>query len=981
MRKHVRKIWCFFLLLHLAVMGAASAFPALAAQEPAKTVRVGYYKGDEDFQDGFSNEERKSGYAYEYYQALSALTNWNYEYIYGSREEVISQLLTGEVDIVAGVYQTDKRSGQALFSKHDMGLKGEERYFAVNINRADLLDELNDAQDTLLASTPDFMTLLWQKYYGSNSGIQVLTNREKTWLNEKGSLNIGYVKGILPLSDQTEDGTPTGVIKELVSLLSAYIKIPLNLICYDNVALMEAGLRDGEIDAAFPIYSDFWITENKGFFQTDAFLSDRVMIVYEGDYRGDLMDKIALTETGVGQRYYVSIYYPNSETTYYATKADSIAAIKRGEVNCMIGCSSIFQRYFMEHAGYEDLNIAYLDTSENFGIAVSRGESILVEILNKAIRQMDNTVLTSAMVQYSNVEVSYTFIEFIRHYSIGVIAVLCVFFSILLRMYISFRRKTKFFNEEQAKTRAALEDALRAANVASDAKTSFLSSMSHDIRTPLNGIIGMTAIAGAHMDDPSRVQDCLMKITSSGKHLLALINEVLDMAKIESGEIHLNEELLDLSALVDDLITMNKPQSDAKQQNLVVHILNISHEKVIGDSLRLQQVFTNLVSNAIKYTPAGGEIEITLSEKPSGSPKLGRFEFMVQDNGIGMSEDYLPHVFEAFTRADNASVAHIQGTGLGLAIVHNIVHMMNGDITVESTLGQGSKFTVTLFMKLQDTEDIPYEDFVDLNILVVDDDQVICESTCILLSELGMKGEWVVSGRAAVDQVELRYNSGRDYFAVLLDWKMPDMDGIATTREIRRRVGDHVPIIIISAYDWSAIEKEARMAGANGFIGKPLFKSRLVHLFGQLLNHEMEENGPGLRELTEQTDFSGKRVLLAEDNEINAEIAMEVLSMLGLAAEWAHDGKEAVDCMKTSPSGYYDCVFMDVQMPVMNGLDAAKAIRDLPHPDAKTIPIFAMTANAMAEDVKAVLAAGMNEHIAKPLDFRVLMNVLNKYLR
>ena len=275
----------------------------------------------------------------------------------------------------------------------------------------------------------------------------------------------------------------------------------------------------------------------------------------------------------------------------------------------MIGCSSIFQRYFMEHAGYEDLNIAYLDTSENFGIAVSRGESILVEILNKAIRQMDNTVLTSAMVQYSNVEVSYTFIEFIRHYSIGVIAVLCVFFSILLRMYISFRRKTKFFNEEQAKTRAALEDALRAANVASDAKTSFLSSMSHDIRTPLNGIIGMTAIAGAHMDDPSRVQDCLMKITSSGKHLLALINEVLDMAKIESGEI------------------------------------------------------TNLVSNAIKYTPAGGEIEITLSEKPSGSPKLGRFEFMVQDNGIGMSEDYLPHVFEAFTRADNASVAHIQGTG------------------------------------------------------------------------------------------------------------------------------------------------------------------------------------------------------------------------------------------------------------------------------------------------------------------------------
>ncbi len=664
----------------------------------------------------------------------------------------------------------------------------------------------------------------------------------------------------------------------------------------------------------------------------------------------------------------------------YPPTEDALDAIKNGEVNGMIGCSSILQRFFSEHPEYQDYHIAYLDTTEDFSIATGRDKYILVDILDKAIHQIDSTTITSAMIQYSNVEHEPSFMDFIKRYVLVVIAVLSSFFAILLWVFINYRRRTKRFNAEQKITRAALEDALTAANAASEAKSAFLSNMSHDIRTPMNGIIGMTAIAAAHMDDPARIEDCLAKITSSCKHLLALINEVLDMSKIESGEINLNEDMLDLSNLMDDLLTLNKPLADAKHHELVVHIQNISHESVYGDSLRLQQVFTNLVSNAVKYTPEGGKIEITLSEKPSGSPKLGCYELIVKDNGIGMSEEYLPHIFEAFTRADSSFANQTQGTGLGMAITRNIVHMMDGDIKVESKLGEGSTFTVTLFLKLLEEDEIPMERFISLNILVVDDDQAICESTCLLLAELGMDGEWVLSGREAVERVKTRHEAGSDYFAVLIDWKMPDMDGVATTMAIRKSVGNDVPIIIISAYAWSDIEKEARQAGANGFVGKPLFKSRLVHLFRQLLGHEDQENGNGLKELTEKTNFAGKRALMAEDNELNAEIAIEILGMTGLAVEWARNGREALSLMENSAPGYFDCIFMDVQMPVMTGLEAAKAIRKLQRPDAKTIPIFAMTANAFAEDVHAVLSAGMNEHIAKPLNFELLLKLLNQYL-
>ncbi len=535
--------------------------------------------------------------------------------------------------------------------------------------------------------------------------------------------------------------------------------------------------------------------------------------------------------------------------------------------------------------------------------------------------------------------------------------------------------------KEEEKQRQALQAAYDAANEASKAKTRFLSNMSHDIRTPMNGIIGMTAIAGAHLDEPRRVEDCLAKITTASKHLLGLINEVLDMSKIESGKVELQEEAFDLSDLIDHLLTLSKPQMEAKGHEFIVSVNELEHEKVIGDSQRLQQVFMNLLSNAVKYTPDGGTIRLSISEKKLKRGDVACYEFILEDNGIGMSRDFQEHLFEPFSRAEDSRVLQTQGTGLGMTITKNIVQLMNGNIQVESRLNTGTKFIVTIFLKLQDVnEALSYEEFVELPILVADDDETACSYTCMMLTELGMKGEYVLSGEEAVELVSERHQAENDFFAVILDWKMPGMDGLETARQIRSRVGSKIPIIILSAYDWSDIESEAREAGVNAFISKPLFKSRLAHLFhGLLTPGDTETAAPPLNQFLKQ-DFHGSRALLVEDNELNAEIAGEILGMMGITVEYADNGRKALDLMTARGEGYYNIIFMDIQMPVMNGYDAARAIRALPRQDAKNIPIIAMTANAFSEDAFAAKQAGMNEHIAKPIDLNQLLKTLNYWL-
>ena len=537
--------------------------------------------------------------------------------------------------------------------------------------------------------------------------------------------------------------------------------------------------------------------------------------------------------------------------------------------------------------------------------------------------------------------------------------------------------------KKERETRKALMDAYEAANRANSAKTDFLSRMSHDIRTPMNAIIGMTAIAGTHLQEPEKMAECLGKITSASKHLLAIINEVLDMSKIESGTLSLNEEEFNLSGLMDNLLNMVRSMMEEKHHELEVHIHDLKHENVIGDSMRIQQAFMNIVSNSVKYTPEGGRIHIELTEKPSGQVKTGCYEFVFEDNGIGMSQEFLTHLFEPFERAEDVRTSKVQGSGLGMPIARNIIRMMGGDIQVESQLERGSRFTVQILLKYQEEDAVSLAELIKLPVLVADDDEIACQSTCLMLDELGLQSEGVLSGEEAVERVDSARSRREDYFAVILDWKMPGMDGIETARQIRSRVGPDVPIIILSGYDWTECEMEARAAGVDAFITKPLFKSRLVSVLRSLVaepqQSEPEQPEEELGKALEH-DFTGKRVLLVEDNELNREIATEILQMVGLEVEAAENGSIGVDMVAASEPGYYNLVLMDIQMPVMNGYEATCAIRTLERKDARSLPIVAMTANAFAEDIQAAKSSGMNEHMAKPIDLGRLMEVLERWL-
>ena len=525
----------------------------------------------------------------------------------------------------------------------------------------------------------------------------------------------------------------------------------------------------------------------------------------------------------------------------------------------------------------------------------------------------------------------------------------------------------------------ALKDAYRAAENANCAKTEFLSNMSHDIRTPMNAIVGLTAIAGANIESQDRVIECLGKITKASRHLLGLINEVLDMARIESGRMSLAEEDFSLPELVDNLLTITKPAIDEHKHQLEVHVEHIEHEAVCGDSLRIQQIFVNLMSNAVKYTPDGGNVTLTIKEKPNGFSELGCYEFSIEDNGIGMTPEFQKIMFEPFSRADDHRTTKVQGTGLGMAIARNIVNLMNGDIQVESAPNKGTKITVTVYLKLQENEKEQEKELLDLPVLVVDDDKTCCESTVATLQEIGIAGEWVLTGKEAVERCYARHETNSDYFAVILDWKMPEMDGIETARRIRECVGQDVTIIILTSFEFSEIEEEARAAGVDAFMAKPLFRSRLTATLRQFTSGKKEKDARNYLEDFAKTDYTGKRLLLVEDNDLNREIATEILGMTGVTVETAENGKIAVEKVAAAPENWYRLVLMDIQMPVMNGYEATAAIRSLPGSRGK-VPIIAMTANAFAEDVQLAKNTGMNEHIAKPLDLNKLNDVLKQWL-
>lgn len=521
-----------------------------------------------------------------------------------------------------------------------------------------------------------------------------------------------------------------------------------------------------------------------------------------------------------------------------------------------------------------------------------------------------------------------------------------------------------------------LKDARQKAVESSKAKSEFLANMSHDIRTPMNAIVGMTAIATAHIDDQKQVQNCLRKITLSSKHLLGLINDVLDMSKIESGKLTLTTEQISLKEVVEGVVNIIQPQVKAKRQTFDIHVENILTENIWCDSVRLNQVLLNLLSNATKYTPEGGSIQLSLSEEksPKGENYI-RTHIKIKDNGIGMSPDFLKIIYESYSRADGLRVSKTQGTGLGMAITKYIVDAMEGSIDIKSELDKGTEVSLTFDFEKAVALDM---DMVlpSWSMLVVDDDELLCRTAIDTLKTIGINADWVLSGEKAIELVTQHHQKRDDYQIILLDWKLPGMNGIQVAKEIRRNLGDEMPILLISAYDCSEFEEEAREAGINGFISKPLFKSTLYHALRQYMDTQTEND----QTLNSNIDLSGRRILLAEDNELNWEVASELLSDLGVELDWAEDGQICLDKFQKSSAGHYDAILMDIRMPHMTGYEATKAIRGINHPDALSIPIIAMSADAFSDDIQHCLECGMNAHIAKPIDVIELTHILKRFL-
>ena len=532
-------------------------------------------------------------------------------------------------------------------------------------------------------------------------------------------------------------------------------------------------------------------------------------------------------------------------------------------------------------------------------------------------------------------------------------------------------------NEMEQKS--LLEDALMQANQASKAKSVFLSHMSHDIRTPMNAIIGFTALAITHIEKREQVEEYLKKIMTSGNHLLSLINDVLDMSRIESGKMHLEEKLCSLPDILHELRNILQSDIRAKQLELYLDAVDVMNEEIYCDKLRLNQVLLNLLSNSVKYTTAGGIVSLRVTEK-GGAPKgYANYEFTIKDTGIGMSEEFVLHIFEPFERERTTTSSGIEGAGLGMAITKNIVDMMNGTIDVKSEQGVGTEFTVGFTFRLS-PETKTYEEIPELKncrALVVDDDFDTCDNVSFMLGQLGLRAEWTLSGKEAVLRTRQASTRGDSYSVYIIDWLLPDMNGIEVTRRIRKEMGEDVPVIVLTAYDWSEIESEAKEAGVTAFCSKPLFMSELSSCLNSVVNaEEMEET----EDEVEIEDLPTGRILLAEDNELNQEIAVAILEEAGLQVEVAGNGQIAVDMMKSSEPGYYQIVLMDVKMPVMNGYEATKAIRKLQNEQLASIPIFAMTANAFEEDKREALNCGMNGHLAKPIDVDKLFKLLRKVL-
>ena len=901
-----------------------------------------------------------------------------------NNEDVKQKLANHEIDCFVSLEESfwAERGISTITRVGESGI-----YYAINKNRPDIKEELDDAMRALDEAVPFYTADLYKRYF-SMDYTPILTGEEKAWLRKHGAIRIGFLasdSGVSTFDPAT--GEFTGVITDYIQFAADCLgnqELEFQLVGYDSKEAELDALKSGEIDMIFHCDQNPNLAEEYHFACTNTTWTSNLMAVTNKQhFNENNVNRIAVPQNKLSLKKYLAFYYPQWEIVDCDTQEDAARLVKDGQADCFVTGISSENKYSKKYSFYS----VPLVNPVRSCFAVNSGNRSLLSILNKTIKAMPVNMLAGALAMYKSSARKVTLSDFIKDNFFKVMLISSIAVAVVLLMILMLLQKAR--KAEAAARKAAsdtqelnakLQVAVEKAESANRAKSTFLSNMSHDIRTPMNAIIGFTTLALSNIDDTDRVKDYLGKTLASSNHLLSLINDVLDMSRIESGKIHLEEVEVNLSDVLHDLKTIVSGQIYAKQLELYMDAMDVTDEDVYCDKTRLNQILLNLLSNAIKFTPAGGTVSVRVRQLAGKVHGCGQYEFRIKDNGIGMSQEFAKKIFEPFERERTSTVSRIQGTGLGMAITKNIVDMMGGTIEVQTAQGKGTEFTVCVPMRAQ-TEQRPVEKITELEglkALVVDDDFNTCDSVTKMLVKVGMRAEWTLSGKEAVLRARQALEMSDVYHAYIIDWRLPDMNGIEVTRQIRS-LHDDTPIIILIAYDWSDIEVEAKAAGVTAFCSKPMFMSDLRETLMSALGQKPADAVQRL--LPEKNaDFKGKHILLVEDNELNREIAQEILQEYGFLVDSAENGAVAVEKVSTAAPGSYDLVLMDVQMPIMDGYTATRKIRALDDPARAKLPILAMTANAFDEDRRNALESGMNGFLSKPIVIDDLVQELHKIL-
>ena len=901
-----------------------------------------------------------------------------------NNEDVKQKLANHEIDCFVSLEESfwAERGISTITRVGESGI-----YYAINKNRPDIKEELDDAMRALDEAVPFYTADLYKRYF-SMDYTPILTGEEKAWLKEHGAIKMGFLtsdSGVSTFDPAT--GEFTGVITDYIQFAADCLgnqELEFQLVGYDSKEAELDALKSGEIDMIFHCDQNPNLAEEYHFACTNTTWTSNLMAVTNKQhFNENNVNRIAVPQNKLSLKKYLAFYYPQWEIVDCDTQEDAARLVKDGQADCFVTGISSENKYSKKYSFYS----VPLVNPVRSCFAVNSGNRSLLSILNKTIKAMPVNMLAGALAMYKSSARKVTLSDFIKDNFFKVMLISSIAVAVVLLTILMLLQKAR--KAEAAARKAAsdtqelnakLQVAVEKAESANRAKSTFLSNMSHDIRTPMNAIIGFTTLALSNIDDTDRVKDYLGKTLASSNHLLSLINDVLDMSRIESGKIHLEEVEVNLSDVLHDLKTIVSGQIYAKQLELYMDAMDVTDEDVYCDKTRLNQILLNLLSNAIKFTPAGGTVSVRVRQLAGKVRGCGQYEFRIKDNGIGMSQEFAQKIFEPFERERTSTVSRIQGTGLGMAITKNIVDMMGGTIEVQTAQGKGTEFTVCVPMRAQ-TEQRPVEKITELEglkALVVDDDFNTCDSVTKMLVKVGMRAEWTLSGKEAVLRARQSIEMSDVYHAYIIDWRLPDMNGIEVTRQIRS-LHDDTPIIILTAYDWSDIEVEAKAAGVTAFCAKPMFMSDLRETLMSALGQKQTDAVQGLLP-DKNADFKGKHILLVEDNELNREIAQEILREYGFLVDTAENGAVAVEKVSTAAPGSYDLVLMDVQMPIMDGYTATRKIRALDDPARAKLPILAMTANAFDEDRRNALESGMNGFLSKPIVIDDLVQELRKIL-